>query len=139
MNWFFHWIKCSLQNKAIEKILLYQYLLVTSVFLYFGQSSMGYWSQIRATLCFFCTFASDTLKEIKAEESDVYSATKRTEATQTTFWDKLVQGHVSEKSFSWAFHEHWSFFAETYSLNGAESKKSCLQFFQSHLGLFYAN
>ena len=88
---------------------------------------------------FFCTFASDTLKEIKAEESDVYSATKRTEATQTTFWDKLVQGHVSEKSFSWAFHEHWSFFAETYSLNGAESKKSCLQFFQSHLGLFYAN
>ena len=51
----------------------------------------------------------------------------------------LVQGHVSEKSFSWAFYEHWSFFAETYSLNGAESKKSCLQFFQSHLGLFYAN
>lgn len=38
---------------------------------------------------FFCTFASDTLKEIKAEESDVYSATKRTEATQTTFWDKF--------------------------------------------------
>ena len=51
----------------------------------------------------------------------------------------IVQGHVSEKSFSWAFHEHWSFFAETYSLNGAESKKSCLQFFQSHLGLFYGN
>ena len=51
----------------------------------------------------------------------------------------LVQGHVSEKSFSWAFYEQWSFFAETYSLNGAESKKSCLQFFQSHLGLFYAN
>ena len=38
---------------------------------------------------FFCTFASDTLKEIKAEESDVYSATKRTKATQTTFWDKF--------------------------------------------------
>ena len=46
----------------------------------------------------------------------------------------LVQGHVSEKSFSLVFHEHWSFFIETYSLNGAESKKSCLQFFQSHLG-----
>ena len=48
-------------------------------------------------------------------------------------------GHVSEKSVPWAFHEHFSFFAETYSLNGAESEKSCLQFFQSHLSLFYAN
>ena len=54
-------------------------------------------------------------------------------------FSNIVQGHVSEKSFSWTFYEHSSFFAETYSLNGAESKKSCLQFFQSHLGLFYAN
>ena len=54
-------------------------------------------------------------------------------------YGQVVQGHVSEKSFSWAFYEHWSFFAETYRLNGAVWKKSCLQFFQSHLGLFYAN
>ena len=30
---------------------------------------------------------------------------------------------MSEKSVPWAFHEHFSFFVETYSLNGAESKK----------------
>ena len=32
--------------------------------------------------------------------------------------DCIVRGHVSEKSFSWAFYEHFSFFTETYSLNG---------------------
>ena len=46
---------------------------------------------------FFCIFASDTLKEIKAEESDVYSATKRTEATQTEHFEtnfEISQSHV---------------------------------------------
>ena len=33
----------------------------------------------------------------------------------------------------WAFHDHFGFFAELYSLNGADSKKSCRQFFRSHL------
>ena len=51
----------------------------------------------------------------------------------------IVRGHMSEKSFSWAFYEHFSFFTETYSLNGTESTKRCLQFFQSYVGLFYAN
>ena len=51
----------------------------------------------------------------------------------------IVRGHVSEKSFSWAFYEHFSFFTETYSLNGIESTKRCLQFFESYVGLFYAN
>ena len=36
---------------------------------------------------------------------------------------------MSEKLFSWAFYEHCSFFAETYSLNGAESKKKLSEIF----------
>ena len=51
----------------------------------------------------------------------------------------IVRGRVSEKSFSWAFYEHFSFFTETYSLNGIESTKRCLQFFEGYVGLFYAN
>ena len=41
----------------------------------------------------------------------------------------IVRGHVSEKSFSWAFYEHFSFFTETYSLNGTESTKRCAAIF----------
>ena len=52
---------------------------------------------------------------------------------------QVVRGHVSEKSFSWACYEHFSFFTETYSVNGIESTKRCLQFFESYVGLFYAN
>ena len=51
----------------------------------------------------------------------------------------VVRGHVSEKSFSWAFYEHFSFFTETYSINCIKSTKRCLQFFESYVGLFYAN
>ena len=52
---------------------------------------------------------------------------------------QVVRGHVSEKSFSWVFYEHFSFFTETYSVNGIESTKRCLQFFESYVCLFYAN
>ena len=48
-----------------------------------------------------------------------------------------VQGHVLEKSFSLAFYEHFNFFTET-CLNGTDLTKR-LQFFQSYVGLFYAN
>jgi hypothetical protein len=34
----------------------------------------------------------------------------------------------------WAFHDHFGFFAELYSLNGADSKKKIVgNFFRSHL------
>ena len=59
--------------------------------------------------------------------------------TSNWYSEGIVRGHVSEKSFSWAFYEHFSFFTETYSLNGIESTKRCLQFFESYVGLFYAN
>ena len=60
------------------------------------------------------------------------------------FWPEytvglIVRGHVSEKSFSWAFYEHFSFFTETYSINCIKSTKRCLQFFESYVGPFYAN
>ena len=42
---------------------------------------------------------------------------------------------MSEKSFSWAFYEHWSFFTQTYSLNGAESKKKLSAIFSEPFGL----
>jgi hypothetical protein len=33
----------------------------------------------------------------------------------------------------WAFHDHFGFLAELYSLKGADSKKHCRQFFRGHL------
>ena len=44
----------------------------------------------------------------------------------------IVRGHVSDVLFSLSFYEHFTFFAENYSLNGTE-----LNIFQSHLGLRY--
>ena len=41
--------------------------------------------------------------------------------------NELVWGHVS---LPWEFHDHFSFFAEIYTLKLAESKKLCHQFFQ---------
>lgn len=43
----------------------------------------------------------------------------------------IVQGHVSDVLFSLAFYEHFTFFAENYSLNGTELKKVLCNFFKA--------
>ena len=48
--------------------------------------------------------------------------------------NQIVWGHVSEKSVPWAFHEHFSFFAETYSLNGVLNYiKKCIKMQSKHI------
>ena len=81
----------------------------------------------------------DTGYKLQKRQTVHFSNNQFMNGMLTWFDCHLVRGHVSEKSFLWAFYEHFSFFTETYSLNGIESTKRCPQFFEGYVGLFYAN